>query len=701
MVRALCVIAFAVLAFAAPARAAFDTCQHSGDEVTATFGSGTTGTLAVSGTQIRADGAQCGGTATVNNVDKIIVNGDAGDETLTIDLAGGPFAPGAFNESGVSDEIEIEVHLQSNFPLGPDILILGTTGVDTITLGAVDNTLGSPTRVNLNANEADGIDSDVISDQDDEVEIRGLAGNDVLDAGGGEGVPGVAIFGDLSGGNDGDTLTIGHLVNGFPGAGSDTIKTVTDGFGVLSYNTSGTGPIELTLQDGTGGAPGGGTAVGKDGFSGTDTFFGAIGEIIATNAVGADVLNGGPNGEHLLGLAGPDTINGGAGDDDIFGGSGVDTIHGGGDDDEIRADAGNDVVHGDDGNDILDGYDGDDDEFGEDGDDLFRQSGFGQSSAIGTNPNGADDFTGGAGIDTVQYGEPSSSLSITKRTAGVSADPDGVADDGAPLEGDNAHTDVENFNGGNGNDTLVGGSGPSVLRGLDGADTLRGGDGNDTLEGFGATGAFAASIEAGIEDDADDLDGQAGGDTVNANDGNDTIEARDGSADTLNCGTGNDTGRGDRIDTINGDCEGIELPVEMPAEPPFVPPPSEPPQQPPVTPPVTPPIVTLPGPAPKIGTLLTLPSRRRCASRRRFTVRVRREIRGTVKRVQIFINGKRVKSVTGSRINLPIDLRGLPKGRIRVRLRVELLDGRVATDTRTYRTCATKRRRGQFGRRRG
>jgi hypothetical protein len=76
---------------------------------------------------------------------------------------------------------------------------------------------------------------------------------------------------------------------------------------------------------------------------------------------------------------------------------------------------------------------------------------------------------------------------------------------------------------------------------------------------------------------------------------------------------------------------------------------------------------------------------------------VRREIRGTVKRVQIFVNGRRVKSVTGRRIALPIDLRGLPKGKIKVRLRVELTDGRVATDTRTYRTCATKKRRGQFG----
>jgi hypothetical protein len=80
---------------------------------------------------------------------------------------------------------------------------------------------------------------------------------------------------------------------------------------------------------------------------------------------------------------------------------------------------------------------------------------------------------------------------------------------------------------------------------------------------------------------------------------------------------------------------------------------------------------------------------------------VRSTIRGQVKRVLIFINGRRVKTVTGTRIGLPIDLRGLPKGRIRVRLQVELADGRTAIDTRRYRTCATKKRKGRFGRRRG
>jgi hypothetical protein len=38
------------------------------------------------------------------------------------------------------------------------------------------------------------------------------------------------------------------------------------------------------------------------------------------------------------------------------------------------------------------------------------------------------------------------------------------------------------------------------------------------------------------------------------------------------------------------------------------------------------------------------------------------------------------------------DLRGLPKGRFKVRVRAVTTDGRVVSDDRTYRSCAPKRR---------
>ena len=59
------------------------------------------------------------------------------------------------------------------------------------------------------------------------------------------------------------------------------------------------------------------------------------------------------------------------------------------------------------------------------------------------------------------------------------------------------------------------------------------------------------------------------------------------------------------------------------------------------------------------------------------------------------MNGKRVRTITRSRITAPVDLRNLPKGRFSVEVRVKLADGRTIKGTRKYRTCATKRERAK------
>jgi hypothetical protein len=78
-----------------------------------------------------------------------------------------------------------------------------------------------------------------------------------------------------------------------------------------------------------------------------------------------------------------------------------------------------------------------------------------------------------------------------------------------------------------------GGSGDDLLRTGGGADTLNGGDGSDTLSG----GA-----------------------------GDDNFQARDGAADTLACGAGNDSGIADAADTLAADCEAV-LPPPPPVDP--------------------------------------------------------------------------------------------------------------------------------------
>ena len=104
------------------------------------------------------------------------------------------------------------------------------------------------------------------------------------------------------------------------------------------------------------------------------------------------------------------------------------------------------------------------------------------------------------------------------------------------------------------------------------------------------------------------------------------------------------------------------------------------------------------------GQLATLPSARRrpCGSRRNFRIRLRRPPAGvTVREARVLVNGKRVKVVRGARLTAPVDLRGFPRGRAVVTIRITLGDGRVLRGRRVYRPCATKKRQGRFGRRRG
>jgi len=56
------------------------------------------------------------------------------------------------------------------------------------------------------------------------------------------------------------------------------------------------------------------------------------------------------------------------------------------------------------------------------------------------------------------------------------------------------------------------------------------------------------------------------------------------------------------------------------------------------------------------------------------------------------LNGKRVATRRGKRVTAPINLRGLPKGRFKVRITVKLADGRTVNGTRRYRTCTPRKR---------
>jgi Ca2+-binding RTX toxin-like protein len=184
---------------------------------------------------------------------------------------------------------------------------------------------------------------------------------------------------------------------------------------------------------------------------------------------GRDYVN---RGEAFLdGPGDPDAlISGGNGDDTIIGGGASDVLVGGSGNDLLLGRGGADRLEGGDGNDTLQG-----------GDD-------------------ADDLRGGRGIDAVDYSDRSLAVRVTL---------DDINDDGPKVEfgsifyggrfdreGDNAHSDIEQIWGSNGNDTLTGNNGPNTilggggndrLYGLAGQDLLSGGRGNDTLTGGGGT----------------------------------------------------------------------------------------------------------------------------------------------------------------------------------------------------------------------
>ena len=80
----------------------------------------------------------------------------------------------------------------------------------------------------------------------------------------------------------------------------------------------------------------------------------------------------------------------------------------------------------------------------------------------------------------------------------------------------------------------------------------------------------------------------------------------------------------------------------------------------------------------------------RCVSRRRFRVTMRGVTRRRVRSLRVFVNGRRIATRRGKRLTAPVDLRGLPRGRVRVRVVARLRNGRRVTDRRTYRTCVPK-----------
>ena len=100
------------------------TCSLAGTTLTITVSAtGDAASIERSGSEIvvNSGSVACNVAPTVTNTDRIVVNDTSAQGTrLRIDVGSGPFAPGASDEAGVSDEIEI----QANMGDGLDSLVL-------------------------------------------------------------------------------------------------------------------------------------------------------------------------------------------------------------------------------------------------------------------------------------------------------------------------------------------------------------------------------------------------------------------------------------------------------------------------------------------------------------------------------------------------------------------------------------------------
>jgi Ca2+-binding RTX toxin-like protein len=402
---------------AAATTCSFDDASHV---ITATLDAATPHTFDRSGSSIRLDGSACQD-ATVTSTDTVDITAADG-ATMTFDLSGGPFAPGATDEGDGSSEIEFIVSPATGPETGVHVAVEGTGGADHIVAGQHD-VPGQPfdDSLDLNADEA-VIDADVygLPGAFADVTLAGIDGDDevlgyfprdggsypafmpvTIDAGAGDDTMGWwAHGGALDGGPGRDLLDeslVGDRLDIFLIDG----RIATAGFEVPALNVEDV--IGGVDRDWIIAGPGGGMLDGAagddqifgseatdmiDGGAGRDQVFGLGGDDVLIGGgdpfdevefsdsaapVAVDLRAGTAMGEgndtlegfqEVVGTRFADTLYGTSGSDILFGGDGADDLHGRGGPDEISGNGGDDHLVGGHGKDYLfggwsdDGLDG-------------------------------------------------------------------------------------------------------------------------------------------------------------------------------------------------------------------------------------------------------------------------------------------------------------------------------------------------------
>ncbi len=273
----------------------------------------------------------CGAQATVYNTHVIAHSDNSGGESyFTIDLRGGPFAPGETDEPGDSDEIDIQAVMGD----GDDRLyIWGAPGDDFWRLGQTAKGTG----VNLNA----GLESRPGETPDVDLDLRGATlgvlmsdtGDDRVLASGGPEFTGpfpmrVDVNGgdgddQLAGGNGPDNITDGpgnddvrgganddQIVEWGPTAGDDTFEggTGIDGIAWADFTAPMRVDMRMTGRQDTG-------AGGRDVVTGFEEASTSDGNDVLIGTDGDNRLSTNDGDDVVAGLGGNDRIEAGGGDD--------------------------------------------------------------------------------------------------------------------------------------------------------------------------------------------------------------------------------------------------------------------------------------------------------------------------------------------------------------------------------------------------
>jgi Ca2+-binding RTX toxin-like protein len=444
-------------------------------------------------------GVQAAGNGTTYvNVERMSINGGAGDDILTSrtnnandgfnDTLNGGLGNDTLTVGGGLDAVDGGAG-------GDDVLVINYSN-DTIAFsmnGAASisdftNTTVSFTNIErFNATFGSGNDT-----------IMLLGGNDVINGGGGNDslntATGAAVVDGGVGGNDlwiadfssdASVKNINLNLAGIQAAGNGTTYVNIERMNIVG----GAGDDVLTSRTGN----------PNDGFD--DTLNGGAGNDTLTVGGGADSADGGAGGDDLLVIdysaeASGFFMNGPAQINDFVNTSvsfiNIERFNAtfGSGNDTITLLNGNDTLTGGNGTDVLNGAGGND---------IF----FATAALDGT-----DTYNGGSGFDTVNYAALAAANAISVTLNGAFA---------VTLTVGGGNNDqisgVENIIGGAGDDNVTGDANANALTGNGGADTLNGGAGNDLLNG----GAGDDLMDGGADFDTVDYSAAAAAISIDLN----------------------------------------------------------------------------------------------------------------------------------------------------------------------------------------